>query len=495
MQLLGLVFGAFAWIEACSLDAGGLGGDGAAASTSTEDGAGSASGGIEAGRCGDGKIDPGEECDDTNTGIGDGCSALCKIEKLDACPGLNFNLSPSGRTIHGHLTGLQDDVHPSCGPQLAPDVIYSFTPTVTGTVSVTLRGAGTFARSLSLRSACPDNGALGELACHESPNGDVLPLLAWVSQGVTYYVIVDGDPDDFTLDFTLSKCGNGIQEGLEECDDQSCPSCVSCTGAGEFWDAAHTRCYRFFNENRSWSDARESCVEWGGDLVGLSTTTEFDDVVTHPLGPAELQPLWTGGYALSIQCAYIWSDGEAWRQDNWGLAQPDNLTPPESCVSLSRQLTGQYKMLDELCTALHPYLCERIPANSCSGQCAGKCEMGEFVDPLTHHCYRVVTERTASDFAVANQSCVNDGSYLAVISSQAENALVQSHLTSDAWIGGRFSSVFQWQWLDGEPFCFDAWRTGEPSPGEDCIEMQRADGQWNNAPCTVKRAFVCERDP
>src|SRR5512132_694880 len=36
--------------------------------------------------CGDGKIDPGEKCDDTNTASGDGCSADCLIEKDFACP-------------------------------------------------------------------------------------------------------------------------------------------------------------------------------------------------------------------------------------------------------------------------------------------------------------------------------------------------------------------------------------------------------------------------
>ena len=36
--------------------------------------------------CGDGKIDPGEKCDDTNSASGDGCSPDCLVEKDFACP-------------------------------------------------------------------------------------------------------------------------------------------------------------------------------------------------------------------------------------------------------------------------------------------------------------------------------------------------------------------------------------------------------------------------
>src|SRR5215510_11433025 len=36
-------------------------------------------------KCGDGKVDAGEECDDGNTASGDGCSPTCKREASTAC--------------------------------------------------------------------------------------------------------------------------------------------------------------------------------------------------------------------------------------------------------------------------------------------------------------------------------------------------------------------------------------------------------------------------
>src|SRR5262249_28144837 len=35
--------------------------------------------------CGDGKVDPGEQCDDGNTQSGDGCSSTCQNEVSEAC--------------------------------------------------------------------------------------------------------------------------------------------------------------------------------------------------------------------------------------------------------------------------------------------------------------------------------------------------------------------------------------------------------------------------
>src|SRR5690606_7838147 len=35
--------------------------------------------------CGDGTVDPGEQCDDNNNTNGDGCSSTCQIEISDTC--------------------------------------------------------------------------------------------------------------------------------------------------------------------------------------------------------------------------------------------------------------------------------------------------------------------------------------------------------------------------------------------------------------------------
>jgi cysteine-rich repeat protein len=62
----------------------GTGGKGGAGGMSGKAGMGSSGGSKPTGPCGNGKMDPGEECDDGNTQSGDGCSSQCK-NKCETC--------------------------------------------------------------------------------------------------------------------------------------------------------------------------------------------------------------------------------------------------------------------------------------------------------------------------------------------------------------------------------------------------------------------------
>ena len=78
----------------------------------------------------------------------------------------------------------------------------------------------------------------------------------------------------------------------------------------------------------------------------------------------------------------------------------------------------------------------------------------------------------------------------------------------DFWIGARDDVVEgQWTWDDGELFWegrFDGaaqgelytdWAENQPNDmnGEDCAEVSRMLGGWNDVGCTQTRPFVCER--
>lgn len=73
--------------------AGGTGGEGGIIDFTTGSGGaggvggmGGAGGAMPVAYCGDGKIDPGEACDDGNSASADGCAASCVVEKDFACP-------------------------------------------------------------------------------------------------------------------------------------------------------------------------------------------------------------------------------------------------------------------------------------------------------------------------------------------------------------------------------------------------------------------------
>src|SRR4029078_8288565 len=75
-------------------------GTGGGTATATGSGAGSGTGGPSSddarpdipnipvpnpNKCGDGLIEPGEDCDDANRAPGDGCSAICQAECFESC--------------------------------------------------------------------------------------------------------------------------------------------------------------------------------------------------------------------------------------------------------------------------------------------------------------------------------------------------------------------------------------------------------------------------
>ena len=56
-------------------------------------------------------------------------------------------------------------------------------------------------------------------------------------------------------------------------------------------------------------------------------------------------------------------------------------------------------------------------------------------------------------------------------------------------------------WVTGEPTAYTFWAPGEPNDGgqsgEDCALTNRAGqaGRWDDRPCAMNYAFVCERLP
>jgi len=459
--------------------------------------------------CGDGVLASGEDCDDGNTAPGDGCSPSCAVEMPDACPGTTITLAPPALVIVDTLAGKSGDLTPSCGTNGA-DVIYAVTPTVSGTLTATL--SGDFDKSLSIRARCGD-GLTSEITC-ATGSSDVARGI-WVHAGVTYYVVVDGSPSKFSLLLGLSVCGDGIKQGLEQCDDPADPSCVGCLrckGTGEFEDPDTHHCYRLAtSKTQTWSSARAACVAWGGDLAGLSSQKEYN-FVTAKIGGQT----WIGGITRD-KCTYEWSNGERWRSE-WADNEPS--TTDERCVEIDPG-KGK-KMNDEGCDDTDDFLCERAPAGSCGDKmvqpgegcddgntangdgCDAACQlelscdaaMGEFDDPATGHCYRVFTSEPKG-FYDAKIACELAGGHLAVIDTSAENTLVAQHVSASAWIGG-WEGGFNDKtiaWEAPNPACFQNWKSGEPnSSSEDCVEIQQSGG-WNDANCGNALAFVCEREP
>ncbi len=183
--------------------------------------------------CGNGWLDPGEDCDDSNTEPGDGCDPSCAVEPadpaIDSCAAAEASEGiPIGAgdilRVAGTTLGASDSGTGSCMIQPdgetffgAPDNVYRVRPTQTGTLTATLGldeddnplcgsdetepsmpyPTGCYDRAVHIRSAtCTDPGA--EIGCSDH-------WTAWwpteassvpVTAGTDYYVFVDGYNDD-----------------------------------------------------------------------------------------------------------------------------------------------------------------------------------------------------------------------------------------------------------------------------------------------------------
>lgn len=106
--------------------------------------------------------------------------------------------------------------------------------------------------------------------------------------------------------------------------------------------------------------------------------------------------------------------------------------------------------------------------------------------------------------------CVEQGGHLASITSQGEQDFLNEYKVELGYgniplgIGGSdLGSEGQWYWLDGEPFEYTNWNSGEPNNGQgrgqSYIQMY-INGKWDDyyggydGYTDIKQAFICKFD-
>jgi hypothetical protein len=129
----------------------------------------------------------------------------------------------------------------------------------------------------------------------------------------------------------------------------------------------------------------------------------------------------------------------------------------------------------------------------CTVDCA---EPGAFKDPATAHCYWI--PEVSGSFFESTVTCeLGPGGRLATVTSTAELAVIASHLEGAAWIGASALGNGQLAWLDGEPWDYVAWASGEPSLGGKnlCVKLGGPPALFAMDDCAQARAALCERGP
>jgi fibro-slime domain-containing protein len=166
-------------------------------------------GGPAAAGCGDGMVKAGEECDDGNTRGGDGCSSRCKLEPGFLCAKPGEPCAPAPRCGNGVVNDGEtcDDgntqANDGCSATCATEAGWSCPP-------------GGICRA----AHCGDGMKVGDEGCDDgnSASGDGCSATCLIeSAGPTeadgWQCAAAGQP------CTRTKCGDGVAQGSEGCDD------------------------------------------------------------------------------------------------------------------------------------------------------------------------------------------------------------------------------------------------------------------------------------
>jgi hypothetical protein len=125
----------------------------------------------------------------------------------------------------------------------------------------------------------------------------------------------------------------------------------SCTGTGEFPNAAGSTCYLRSSQNASWMQALASCQAWGGGLAVIDSREEDDF-----LGARLDVNFWLGASDQLQEGRVLWTGGAPLAFSNWGRGQPDDFQGREDCV-IKTMPVGSWNDLP--CGNANAYVCER----------------------------------------------------------------------------------------------------------------------------------------
>ncbi|CAH1244481.1 MRC1 [Branchiostoma lanceolatum] len=192
------------------------------------------------------------------------------------------------------------------------------------------------------------------------------------------------------------------------------PAAVSQDTCEPNWHSHGSRCFRAFDVEVSYADARAICLSHKSHL-GLPKDQATNDFVVQLRNSVNNgMDAWIGLNDMGQEGTFVWEDGEVLGSFD-DFAQVDMSGNDADCVLVKRGAasTRPNRWADKSCTRLLGTICEKDGYTS-----------------LAEACYKVFTEETET-YTDAQTHCANEGGHLAMPKDKATNQLL-TYLTDQA---------------------------------------------------------------
>ena len=323
-----------------------------------------------------------ENCYDGRDNDGDGlvdcadsaeCSSSC-VDPCGAAPVLAENATVSGST-----RGRPATLGASCSETApsGPDVAYQIHVTQDSKLDVRL--SSTQALNLSVRSSCADEAS--ELSCSTQTR-----VTLDAQAGETYFLVVDGesatDEGNYTLEVHSRQvvCGDGIRDDNEECDDHNLTANDGCDATCNLEPSESEP-----NNRRNSADTYSAAQPWIAELGTAGDVDYYRINVPRAPGNIVVRTFDLGDNA----CAYNLMDTVVEIRDssNAVLVSDDDGGPGKCSLAVASGLsTGTYYVRVEAAGGASPptfpYRLE-IAVDACGDGALGlaeDCDDGNLVD-------------------------------------------------------------------------------------------------------------------
>ena len=262
----------------------------------------------------------------------------------------------------------------------------------------------------------------------------------------------------------------------------------------------------------SWYDAREKCMEDGGDLLTIETDAEDKWIISNIRPHSSL--VWMGLNKFSG--VWQWADGKSSSVDNWYTNEPK---PGNLCAYKGYPYSKNW--YSQNCGDIEAYMCKRPSGLSTHTPktplttpiVGGYCPAGFVGAANSNRCYKFFGPFTKQlDWDDAQKLCQNlpyNGGELAAATTTQEVLLLTmltiGYKTTDEFHIGIYRKYYsneEWKWTDNSEAVLTNWDDSYRDYSDGCGSIStgsKPPGRWTvNNDCIYDReGYVCQvlKDP